>query len=200
MLAKAAGQSTFSSQEVRIREQARSHSGLFHSPVLCLPKKLVGASLLAKAAGQSTFSSQEVRFREQARSHSGLFHSPVLFSPKKLVGASLLAKAAGQSTFSSQEVRIREQARSHSGLFHSPVLFSPKKLAREGGRSIDIFVTGSPHSRASSLPQWPVSLTCFVFTEETCGSELAREGGRSVTFSSQEVRIREQVRSHRFFI
>ncbi|MNK86316.1 hypothetical protein D3C87_1062240 [compost metagenome] len=52
--------------------------------------------------------------------------------------------------------------------------------AREGGRSVDIFVTGSPLSRAGSLPQWPGSLTGFVFTEETCGSELAREGGGSV--------------------
>jgi len=69
LLAKAAGQSTFSSQEVRFREQARSHSGLVRSPVLCSPKKLVGASLLAKAVGQSTFSSQDIRIREQARSH-----------------------------------------------------------------------------------------------------------------------------------
>jgi hypothetical protein len=72
LLAKAADQSTFSSQEVRFREQARSHSGLFRSPVLCSSKKLVGASLLAMAVGQLTFLLKGDRYREQAHSYKDL--------------------------------------------------------------------------------------------------------------------------------
>jgi hypothetical protein len=136
------------------------------------------------AVGPSTLHCLILSLREQARSHRDSSHSQNVWTPPKPVGACLQAMAAGQSHVCYLTNRHREQARSHRGSSHPQNVWTPPKpvgaclQAMAAGQSVS-FSSDTPLSRAGSLLQVCVSFTDAVYAANLCGSEPAREYGRS---------------------